>query len=295
MPPRPRGTAVIQKRLGVELRRIREDRNLRLDQVADELQVSPSTISRIETGHTVPKIWEVKALASIYKSSSRVEARLVEWATALKAGGWWRPIAGSLEADIQYIVSLETESAEIRTHCTAAIYGLLHTRRYAREILSRMLPDSDDTRIDELVELRMRRQDVITRSDEPVQLHVIAEEACLRRPVSTPDVMHEQLTRLLEQAELANVTLQILGLDQQFHPATISSFTIYIPRLPDVDPEIVSIERIDQEIFEEARAELYKENFTSLSQHALDPAASRKMIENIRQGLPPEAPHQKGS
>jgi transcriptional regulator with XRE-family HTH domain len=288
VPPRPRGTAVIQRRLGTELRRLRDDRGLRLDQVADELQVSPSTISRIETGHTMPKVWEVRALASFYRVEPELEAQLIEWAAALKEGEWWRPIAKSLQIDVQYLVSLEAESAEIRNHCIPVVYGLLQSRSYAREVLARMLPNADEGVINDFVKLRMRRQELITRSDDPVRLHVIADEACLRRPVGTPDVMHQQLTHMLERAELTNVTLQILGLDQTFHRGALCSFTIFIPRL-DIDPQVVSLERVDQEVFEEANAEIYETSFTSLSQHALNPAASRKMIEKIRRGLSPTA------
>lgn len=289
MPPRLRGTAVIQKRLGAELRRIRDARGFRLDDVADELQVSPSTVSRIETGHTVPKVWEVKALAAFYGTDPAVEAELVEWAGALKEGGWWRPIAKSLQADIQYLVSLESESAEIRNHCISIVYGLLQPQAYARELFKTLLPEAADDRIEEFVALRMRRQETITRSDDPVQLHVIADEACLHRPIGSPDVTRGQLAALLERAELPNVTLQVLGLHQSFHRAALTAFTIFLPRLAEVDPEVVSLERLDQEVFEEANVDIYKTVFADLSQHALDPAASRKLIDNIRSGRSPAA------
>jgi transcriptional regulator with XRE-family HTH domain len=263
---------------------MREARGLRLDQVADELQVSPSTVSRIETGLTTPKVWEVRALASFYGVESDTEAELVEWATALKAGEWWRPIAKSLHADAQYLVALETEAAEIRNHCVLVVYGLLQSRNYARAVASSMLIGANQKEIDEFVELRVRRQELITRSDDPVQLHVIADEVCLRRPMATKEVMQEQLATLLERSELPNVTLQVMGLDQDFHRAAVSSYTIFIPRLRDVDPEVVSLERIDQEVFEEANTDLYVASFASLSQHALDPAASRKRIEQLRRG-----------
>ncbi|MGE3286133.1 MAG: helix-turn-helix domain-containing protein [Pseudonocardia sp.] len=294
MPPRPRGTAVIQKRLGAELRRIREARGLRLDDVADELQVSPSTVSRIETGHTVPKVWEVRALAEFYATGPDAAAELVEWAGALKEGGWWRPIAKSLQADIQYLVSLESESTEIRNLCVPAIYGLLQAPLYARELFRAMLPDATDSRIDELVELRMRRQEIVTRSDDPVRLHVIADEACLHRPMGSAETTREQLGVLLERAALPNVTLQVLGHHQPFHRGAVTGFTVFIPRLPDVDPEVVSLERLDQEVFEEANVDLYQAAFTSLSRHAMDPTASRELIDHIRSGRSPAAPRESG-
>ena len=85
------------------------------------------------------------------------------------------------------------------------------------------------------------------------------------------------------------MTLQVVGFEQDFHRRAVCAFTIYIPQLADVDPEVVSLERIDHEVFEEANVERYADSFTSLSQHAMDPAASRKMIERIRRELTPAA------
>ena len=60
------GPVVVRRRLGSTLRKLREDANMRLDQVAAELEVSTSKISRLETGHSVPKTWDVKNLLSVY-------------------------------------------------------------------------------------------------------------------------------------------------------------------------------------------------------------------------------------
>jgi transcriptional regulator with XRE-family HTH domain len=44
------GPTVRRRRLGTELRRLREANSIKLEEVADQLGVAPSTLSRIETG-----------------------------------------------------------------------------------------------------------------------------------------------------------------------------------------------------------------------------------------------------
>jgi DNA-binding XRE family transcriptional regulator len=46
----PTGPAARRRALGTALRQLREERSLRLEEVAARLGVAPSTLSRIETG-----------------------------------------------------------------------------------------------------------------------------------------------------------------------------------------------------------------------------------------------------
>jgi len=48
--PASAGPTMRRRRLGADLRQLREQNSLRLEEVADHLGVAPSTLSRIETG-----------------------------------------------------------------------------------------------------------------------------------------------------------------------------------------------------------------------------------------------------
>jgi hypothetical protein len=99
----------------------------------------------------------------------------------------------------------------IHAYDTHLIHGLLQTPDYARGLLRRARPELLDHEIDQLVEWRMRRQDVLTRYDpHPLVLVAIMDEAALRRAIGGADVMRAQLEHLLTSASEPNVTLHVM-------------------------------------------------------------------------------------
>ena len=129
---RPVGPVIVRRRLGNELRRLREDANLRLDAVAAELEVSQSKISRIETGHSTAKIWDVRNLLTLYGigDGSRRE-EILGWAADAKAQTWWQDDITEDPTELDYYMSLEAEAASIRSYCTPIVHALLQTTDYA--------------------------------------------------------------------------------------------------------------------------------------------------------------------
>ena len=55
-----------RRRLGAELRRLRNDAGMTLDEVAERMTCSTSKISRLETGKGIPKMPDVRELMRIY-------------------------------------------------------------------------------------------------------------------------------------------------------------------------------------------------------------------------------------
>ena len=67
-----------------------------------------------------------------------------------------------------------------------------------------------DEEVSSAVELRMARQTIIARADDPPQIWCVLDENALRRQVGGHDVMPAQLDRLIKLAERSNVDIQIL-------------------------------------------------------------------------------------
>jgi len=282
MPPRQRGPNVIRKRLGNELRRIREQSNMRLDEVAAELEVSPSKISRLETGRAVPKVWDVRNLLTLYDvQDDAITARLIKWANDGKAAGWWMRYSDSIRTDLEYYISLEAEAASIKSYCSPVIHGLLQTESYARAVLSE-LASGDAAATDERLAVRLGRQDVLTRPEDPVELHAVLDEAALRRVMGSPAVMRGQFDLLLNRAAMPNVTLQVFPFEAGAHQAMMSTFTIFEPR-EDIDPVVVNIESIKHDAYDEGPplSDELQAAFTDLSRRSLDPAASEALIRKL--------------
>lgn len=283
MTPRQVGPVVVRRRLGSELRRLREDRNKRLEEVAAELEISASKLSRLENGRGIPRTWEVRNLLTLYRvDDERLRNRLIGWANDGKATGWWQQYSDEVVADLDYYLSLEAESAAIDAYCTPVLQGLVQTEAYARAVLSKLLPLCDEAAITELVRIRLGRQEIITRSDGPVRLRLVVDEAVLHRVTESPEVMRAQLNALLAHAHRPHVELRIFPFSAGVHQAS-SAFTIFTPRIATIDPVVVNIESTEHDAYEEKPegVQVFRAIFDDLLHRSLDVTASTKLISEL--------------
>lgn len=97
----------------------------------------------------------------------------------------------------------------------AFVFGLFQTEGYAKALYQIAKPVDETTSeyIEQNVRLRLERKELITRSDDPLELRVIMDEAAVRRMVGGPEVMRGQFEEIVKLSELDNVTVQILPHD----------------------------------------------------------------------------------
>lgn len=282
------GPVVVRRRLGSTLRKLREDANMRLEQVAAELEVSTSKISRLETGHSVPKTWDVRNLLSVYgleDADRRVE--ILRWVDESKAVAWWHPYSEAAPLDIEYYLSLESEAASISHFCTL-VPGLLQTAAYARSVLSDMTGDDQgltESELDGLVAIRIGRQAALTRSENPLAFNVVLDEGALLRAVGTPDVRREQLGALVELADA--VDLRLRPFSAPARRFSLSPFTIFFPRLTSIDVTVVNVEASGRDYYLEEAADVveFQAGFGVLANDSLSREQSVSRIIELRDHL----------
>ena len=97
---------------------------------------------------------------------------------------------------------MEAEAASIRINAHV-VPGILQTPGYAHEVITRTRPAISAEDAERRVAARTARQDALFSRDDPPEIHVILDEAVLRRQVGGPAVMAQQLTALAETADLA--------------------------------------------------------------------------------------------
>jgi hypothetical protein len=278
----PGSPTVRRRRLAVELRGIRESQGRSGDAVAAALKWSPSKISRYELARTTLKPREVERLLDYYEITGSRRTLLLALAEDASRKGGWEGFADGLSADYQQFIGLEHEASSIAIWHVEAVTGLLQTEAYARHIISSysQVEPIAPGMIERLVKVRMQRQRVLTR--EPgLQLSVVLDESILKRRIGDDAVMHEQLQRLVYEADRPNVTLQILPLDAQ-HTVFGESFVIF--RFgPDNDAmlqDVVSTEHLRNDFSVEGERETYLHRiaFQMLVDASLDPASSRELV-----------------
>src|ERR1700753_2056469 len=80
---------VRRRRLSAELRRLREQAHLTIEDVAEKLECSSSKISRIETGHVGVTPKDARELLKLYGVPSDELEALVQLSKEARKKGWW--------------------------------------------------------------------------------------------------------------------------------------------------------------------------------------------------------------
>jgi transcriptional regulator with XRE-family HTH domain len=280
------GPTVRRRRLGSELRRLRESQSIKLEEVAERLGLAPSTLSRIETGKAPTRTAYLNSMFEFYGVEDPGQRQiLLEMAREGHRKGWWAVWDGVLPTGFGIYVGLEAEAASLRVYEAQVVHGLLQTEDYARAVMSTVRRRQTPDEIDRLVKLRMQRQEVLTRAD-PLELWIILDEAVLRRMEGPSDVMREQLEHLSEASQWPNVTVQVLTFGSGLHPGMGGPFAII--EFPErFDPDVVYTEGVTGQAYMEERdreVRARSETFDLLRATALPPAESAVLIRSISKG-----------
>lgn len=273
-----RSPTIRRRRLGVELRRHREEAGVTIDMVADRMGCSTSKVSRIETGHTSASPADVKNILDIYDVDDSVKAELVQIAREARLKGWWHPYSTVLTGAY---VGLEAAARTVRTYEQQVVPGLLQSEEYAIAMIRAAQLGDSGPEIEQRVRVRMARQSLLTL-DDPIDLRVVLDEAVLSRPVGGPAVMLDQFERLIEAARLPNVTLQILPFVVGAHAGMDGTFAI-LEFEEEQDANVVFTENATGGLFLEKSEELikYTSIFESIRAAALSSEESIDMIEML--------------
>lgn len=269
-----------RRRIGLTLRKLREKQGLTLEQVAERMDCSQSKISRIETGHSSVRMRDVRDLLEIYGVTGDVAKDVMDMAREARQRererSWWHPYSNVL---VSAYVANEHVASKIRTYEHQVVPGLLQTEDYAIAIFETANPGLNPEEISERISVRLGRQSLLNRQDDPFFLEVVLDEAVLSRPVGGDKVMREQMWRLYEAAKMPNVTMHVLPFEAGAHAGMEGTFAIL--DFPESDgSSIVYAENATGGLFLDKKRELdlYSEIFDKVRSRALDEEESRKRI-----------------
>jgi len=276
------GPTVRRRRLGSELRRLREARSIKLEEVAEQLGLAACTLSRIETGKAPTRTAYLYTMLDMYGVTEPAQRQvLVEMAREGHRKGWWAAWERVLPTGFDVYVGLEAEASSLRAFESLVVHGLLQTEEYARSVMSTVRRKLSLQEIDALVALRMQRQDAILRA-EPLDLWLILDEAVIRRTMGPPGLMRRQFLHLAEASQWPNVTLQVLPFSSGPHPSLNGPFCII--EFPErFDPDVVYAEGVHGHAYLERERDVRAcaEAFDLLRAAALSPADTTELISGL--------------
>jgi transcriptional regulator with XRE-family HTH domain len=278
------GPLVPRRRLADELRRLRERAGKNLADVAEELEVSTSKLSRLENAQGSAQISDVRVLASLYGVDAATTEKLVRWAREGRRQGWWSDYSDVLYANTDVYLAFESEAAVSRVFMNSIIPGLLQTADYTRELLRSMEPGLTSEEVDRVIELRGRRRQFLHKreSRDPLELRVVVHETCLLQMVGSRDVMREQLRELTTWLDRPNVTVQVLPFSAAPHLMITCPFTHF--EFDDaLDRDLVQLESHAglYNLEEEPRVKRYLRAFEALTKRSMTPEESAHRINDV--------------
>jgi len=269
-----------QRELGTRLRGLRNEHNLTVEDVAERLLCSATKISRLETGTRRPSLRDVRDLCGIYEVDASTSAELMSLAKEARAAGWWTQYD---DLNLDPLIGLEDAAATITCYSMFYMPGLLQTREYAQGIISIVAPKMDPHVVQQRVDARLRRQQLLSRDSRP-RYNVLLDENVIRRGVGNPELIAAQLEKVLETINAGRAVVQVIPFSAGAYATADGYFVLLeFEGRADLWP-VVYIEGLAGNQYLDRKGDIarYRECIDYLKARALSPQESESLIAKAR-------------
>jgi transcriptional regulator with XRE-family HTH domain len=237
--------------------------------------MSPSKISRIETGNRLLSVDVVATLLGLYRVPERQRDEILDQVRKSAERGWWESQGLGLPELWKALIDFESRATRIQNYEALFIPGLLQTAEYTGTIIKAINQALTEAELTNLVASRMARQAVLRRQD--LQFLAIVDEGALRRPIAESGVMRRQLRHLVDSAERPNITLRVVPLQSGPHVGLRGGFaTLQFAE----EPSLVFFENQHVGMFLDEKEDIaaYRLTLGNILNMALQPAESTELI-----------------
>ncbi|GIG57682.1 transcriptional regulator [Longispora fulva] len=276
----------VTRQLGRRLREIRDECDFTLRDVGKYLGKDSTVISKMESGNVGVKRGDLLAFMEMYAigHDSDLRAELIGMFEETIRVPWWGEYAEHASQGLLDLIWLEQHATSVGAYETDAIPGLLQTFEYAAAVIE-AVPNLADDRRAGVLELRMRRQGLLTQTGRRPELTFVLAEAVLRQEFDDPEIMRNQLQHLLTVADQPGVILRVLPLPRGYRPGARGSFVLL--EMPSPYPAVAYQETlVGTKLFIEAsEIEIARSVYAGLIGQALSKARSSALIETLLEEL----------
>jgi transcriptional regulator with XRE-family HTH domain len=270
---------VRQRELGKRLRELRSQHALTVEDVAERVLCSATKISRLEAGVRRPSLRDVGHLCALYDVNESTSAELMDFARRAHEQDWWTQYE---DLSLDPLIGLEEEAIAITCYSVYYVPTLLQTTDYAKVIIKAIAPKINPEILQQRVEVRLRRQQLLDGANRP-RYRVLLDEAILKRPVGGPELMADQLDKVLEAARRGKVTVQVIPFKSGAHAAADGYFILLEFDNPNLSP-VVFLESLIGIHYLERKVEIarYREAIGYLRDSALNLQDSLTRVEEYK-------------
>ncbi|MFD7295656.1 helix-turn-helix domain-containing protein [Streptomyces sp. NPDC059897] len=275
------GSVVRRILLGSQLRRLRESHGITREAAGYSIRASESKISRMELGRVSFKTRDVADLLTLYGVDDETErSALLSLAKEANVAGWWHSYSDVLPGWFPTYLGLEGAASQIRGYEAQFVHGLLQTEGYAHAVVEQGMKGAPREDVERRVALRIERQKLLVDERAP-QVHIVLDEATVRRVQGGREVMRGQLEHLIELASLPHLTLQIMPFSHGWHAGESGTFTILT--FPESElSDVVFLEQLTSALYLDKREDVtqYEKAMTELSAQCPSPEDSVRLLRD---------------
>lgn len=267
------------------LRQLREDSGKLLNEVARDLMMSTSKLSRLENAQGKPLPRDIRDLVRYYEiEGTPLAGRLERWVKDAQRPGWWTSYDDEVLGGLDAHLAFEVDAAVARVYTLPFVPALLQTIDYARAVF-RDMEGRPDQEVRQLLAVRLRRQEALRGREglEPLRLIAVTHESTLRQLVGSADIMRAQLDELAERSTDPNVTLRVLPFSAK--PVFSMTCMYALFEYKDVgESDVVHIETHAGffSVEDEGQVRRYRTHHDALTRASLTEEESRDLVRRIR-------------
>ncbi|RAY14058.1 XRE family transcriptional regulator [Actinomadura craniellae] len=281
-----------RRRLGVKLRKLRESRDMTIDDMARVILQSRSKICKIENGQLRIDLYQLLNWLDTLQVTDRQREDIVQLAREAAEKGWWDRFGNSMGPRQRLAADLEWGAHTIRDYNQTGFPALMQTPEFTRALSDLDQADGPIAYVPErMAEARLRRQEHLLSADGP-HYESILDEVVIRRLAVPAPVMSAQLRHLVGLVTgHARITVRVLPHDARIPGGLLpkSSFVLYT--FPDkADPPMALVDTVTTDLLHTERREVarYTGHYDRLREAALSPVQSLGFLSEAADRLDEE-------
>ncbi|MDH6703755.1 MULTISPECIES: helix-turn-helix transcriptional regulator [unclassified Kitasatospora] len=272
-----------QRRLGTELRRMREQAGFGGSHLARLLGVTPALVTQMENGKSAVAPERLREIAAACMCANEPLIGALEAMTRERETGWWEEYSRNLTTDLLDVAAIEAHARRISTFSLTFMPGLLQTPAYAASVFARAIPPLPRSDVDLRLAFRLRRQQIIRAGGTPYTAFI--HEAALRMQFSGPEALAEQLGVLIDDSESPGISVRVVPFSIESLPGPSENFVYTEGPVPELDTVQIDIS-FGCPLFD-APSDLasYREILVRMGSVALSEEDSRDFIRSIKKEI----------
>ncbi|MEU9114881.1 Scr1 family TA system antitoxin-like transcriptional regulator [Streptomyces sp. NPDC048483] len=273
-----------RRRLGMELRRMREHVGLTINEAAVMHRTDRTTVSNTESARSGVSSDRVRVWAANYSCPDAAYIDALAEMAKERGAHWWDEYRGVVVAGALDLAELEHYAHALRSVQITHMPGLLQHEDYARAVFGEAVPPLSRRDLETRIDYRVKRRAVLAR-EQPPTCTFIVHEAALRMQFGGRDVARTQLDHLLKESEREHITIRVVPFSVGGFPNAGSS-TLYVsgpvPQLDTVQSDTAVGSAF---LHSETHLANYRTVLDRTEERSLAPGASRDFVRNLAQHI----------